>query len=116
MLWKQEEDEEVEEEEDCPIRKEGVVIETRKLRHNFTAFDIAMIPRETQLQTLSRRLHEEKIISQTDVMMKRNSTRILLILVTAQTRKVSVFCNIPLSPARFSSSANIPEGKRKLGK
>ncbi len=84
MLWKQEEDEEVEEEEDCPIRKEGVVIKTRKLRHNFTAFDIAMIPRETQLQTLSRRLHEEKVISQTDVMMKRNSTRIMLILVTAQ--------------------------------
>jgi hypothetical protein len=52
MLWKQEEDEEVEEEEDCPIRKEGVVIKTRKLRHNFTAFDIAMIARETQLQTL----------------------------------------------------------------
>jgi hypothetical protein len=83
MLWKQQE-EEVEEEEDCPIRKEGVVIKTRKLRHNFTAFDIAMIPRKTQLQTLSRRLHEEKDISQTDVMMKRNSTRIILILVTAQ--------------------------------
>ncbi len=83
MLWKQEEDEEVEE-EDCPIRKEGVVIKTRKLRHNFTAFDIAMIPRETQLQTLSRRLHEEKVISQTNVMMKRNSTRTMLILVTAQ--------------------------------
>jgi hypothetical protein len=82
MLWKQEEDEEVE--ENCPIRIEGVVIKTRKLRHNFTAFGIAMIPRETQLQTLSRRLYEEKVISQTDVMMKRNSTRIMLILVTAQ--------------------------------
>jgi hypothetical protein len=43
-----------------------------------------MIARETQLQTLWRRLHEEKVISQTDVMMKRNSTRIMLILVTAQ--------------------------------
>ncbi len=104
MLWKQEEDEEVEEEEeeeDCPIRKEGVVIKTRKLRHNFTAFDIAMMPGETQLQTLSRGLHEEKVISQTDVMMKRNSTRIMPILVTAQPVKSPFLQHLTLAYTFF---------------